>query len=383
MLTVEEFRDKVRETKVKCPYCNFRGHSIVAHLSEAHNLTAGQVKKQHEQVLLVSPVVSELMRQLNRVPAQSDAFEEFVPLFSPSLEAEKTLEALKTAAASKVPTDPLVKELVPTPDTGFYLAPAFSKAVGFAMIGGKNAYVEGPTGCGKTDGVWQLHAQLGLPVIRVNMNGDVTVASFIGTREADPQKGTYFKHGDLPTAMKLGVTLLIDEIDYMPPHIAAVLNPVLEKKRVLHLPETGETIVAKEGFNVIATANTGGKGDTNGVYTGTETLNTALLDRFSVKVTTDYLPEEKERDMLLKRFPQAEAALIEKLVKIAIEVRKSFKAGLLPVTISTRKLIEILDMNGHLGLPMAVDLAILNWLDEDNRLMVVKLIENHGLDVSK
>jgi cobaltochelatase CobS len=378
-LSVDEFRARIASSMPSCRYCGFKAHSLVRHLSEKHNKSAGQYKNEFgNNSPLVSPVTAELLRMVGRKSKSSDDLEQFVQIFEPT-----TAAPLFANLKPKFPKPaPELAIYVPSVNPDFVFEPKTVKSVAYGLLRNSNVYVEGPTGSGKTDGVEQIHANLGLPIRRVNMNGDVTVANFIGSMRADATKGTYFMYGALPTAMKLGITLLIDEMDYTPANIAAVLNPVLEKKRSLYLPETGETIVAAPGFTVVGTGNTGGKGDETGMYTGTEVMNTALLDRFPVKLTVDYLPKDEEVKMLVGRFPDKDRAMIQKMVEAAIEIRKSFRDGVLPVTISTRKLIDILDMEYILGREEALNNAVLNWMGRDNLAVARKILENHGL-VSK
>jgi cobaltochelatase CobS len=341
-------------------------------------MSVGQYRAQFPQAEITSRVLEELSKQVTRAPQGTDVLETFLPQFMGPTTAAADLDQLK---AHFGPTKPENLLLVPTTNPDFVLDDNVAAATTFALLKGKNTYIEGPTGCGKTDGVKQIHARLGLPIKRVNMNGDVTTANFIGSKHADPQTGTYFRHGNLPLAMTGGYTLLIDEIDYMPASIAAVLNPVLEGARELYLPDTDEHIVAEKGFLVIGLANTGGKGDTTGVYTGTEILNTAFLDRFAVKLKMDYLEASAEIDMLTQRFPTVSHTKIWSLVTVARDVRDQFRNGLIPVTLSTRKLIDIFEMEPVLGLRPAVECALLNWLDEDCIELVKKIFENRGMDL--
>jgi len=232
---------------------------------------------------------------------------------------------------------------------------------------------------GKTELVKQLHAQLGKTMLRANMNGDATRAAIVGEMQASPSKGTYFHEGALPIAMRAGATLLVDEVDYAPPHILAVFNSVLEGSRQLFVEETAETIVAAPGFMIMTTGNTAGKGDTNGNYTGTEVLNTAFLDRFPVCVAMDYLAADIELTMLKDRNPTADVTKVKQLVSFANEVRDSFKKGNVSITLSTRKLIDILNLSVMLGMDRSVELGITNWLDEDDFQLVHGLKTRVGL----
>jgi cobaltochelatase CobS len=376
-LSLDEFRDKIEESRVTCALCGRREHSLIRHLRDRHNLSLGQYRKQHPQAEVTSRILNELSRQIARTAQTTDDLEAFLPSFvatnTPSL-----FDQLKTQfPACKAENVHLIPAIIPE----FILEQKVARAAAFALLKGKNTYVEGPTGCGKTDAVKQIHAQLGRPMKRVNANGDITAANFVGSKQVDVTTGSFFKHGNLPLAMRGGYTLLIDEIDYMPPNIAAVLNPVLEGARELYLPETNEHIVAAPGFCIFATANTGGKGDSSGVYNGTEVLNTAFLDRFAVKLKMDYLDAPSETEMLLKRFSHQGEAKLHRFVLAAREVREQFKNGVLPVTLSTRKLIELFEMEAALGMKEAVNCAILNWLDEDNIAVVKKILDNRGISL--
>jgi len=370
-LSIEEFRDKINESQVACRVCGFKSHSIVAHLKEKHSLSVAQYKERYKDGMVASHIITELLRLIPRKPATVDTLEEFVNPFTGS-ESNAVVADLKKQLK---PDGANLAALVPAVIKDFYFEPAPSRAMGYALLKCKNVFIEGPTGCGKTELIMQVHAITGKAIKRVNMNGDVTVANFLGKREVDAVKGTYFLKGALPLAMEGGYTLLIDEIDYMPPHIAAVLNSVAEGGRTLYLPDMGETIVAKEGFNICATGNTGGKGDATGVYAGTEILNSAFLDRFPVKLSMTYLPKEEEIKMLQNRFPAANVAQIKELVALANEVRGSFLSGALPMTISTRKLIDMLDMIPFFGVAESMKLCILNWADKDTQSTVIGLIQ--------
>lgn len=373
-IDLDTFRGKVDDTKVECMICHHKSHSLIKHLKDQHNQSAGQYKSQFPDARLASPIISELIRVLPRKGKTNDNLSEFLGAFS-----NDSSVIPKEIAALMKESDASLAEFVPSRIPEFYFDPVMTKAMAWGVSKGLNIYIEGPTGCGKTELAIQTHAVAKRAIKRVNMNGDVTVANFIGKREVDPTRGTYYSYGSLPKAMKEGMTLLIDEIDYMPPSIAAVLNPVLESKRMLYLPETDETIYAKEGFAVIATGNTSGKGDGNGVYTGTEVLNTAMLDRFQVKLTASYLPDDKELKMLEARFPNADRRIASSLIKAANEIRASFLSGNMPYTVSTRKLIDILEMIGPFPIEQAVKLTILNWMDKDNQAVVAQILDRCGI----
>lgn len=385
--TVDEFRSLIRDTEIRClmPKCGYRGHSLVGHLREIHQMSPGQYQKRfprsdHPDVTLVSRVVTEVLRRMDRSAKKSTDLSGFTRLFDTSAApAELFIEVAKKLPAVD---DAYLQYATPAKlDKFFEFLKTPTSAILTGMVMAKNTYISGPTGCGKTELAIQIHKQLKRPFIRINMKGDATVANFIGAMRAEPKKGTYFKFGALPIAMKAGFTLIVDEVDYTPPQIAATLNPVLEGSRNLFLEDTGETIHAREGFCVIATGNTSGKSDPTGVYTGTEVLNTAFLDRFGVKLTMDYLIPDVESAMLMRRFPQEAGEDVELLCRAAKEVREAFKQGNLSLTFSTRKLVDYFELKPTMGHSDSLRVVMLNWLDEDDLELVVQLFERCGVDI--
>jgi len=369
-MELKDFKERLKEAQIHCPLCSFSGHSLIGHLQQKHSLSPGQYKEKYPENRLVSPVLSEMLRKFERRAKSDQPLEEVGKELLPNL-GEMWVETLATHVEKKFGAVPdNLKHLIPKKDL-FYKMPAQGRYMGYAVSLGKNCYVEGPTGCGKSELAMQLMSRLSRPIKRINMHGDVTAANFIGQMRVD-KNGTYFFYGSLPNAMKEGYTLLCDEIDFTPPHIAAVLHPVCEGTPTLHIPDTGETILAKKGFQVIGIGNTGGKGDVRGTYTGTEVLNSALLDRFHVKLKMDYLESAEESAMLVQRYPREDLVLIDKMVKLATEVRLAYKQGKLATTFSTRKLVEFFEAKVMLGQKEALDVVLLNWMDEEDEALALQ-----------
>ena len=100
----------------------------------------------------------------------------------------------------------------------------------------------------------------------------------------------------------------------------------------------------RSGFNVIATANTKGKGSDDGRFIGTNVMNEAFLERFSITMEQEY-PSSKVETKILNNVLQASGItagdFVEKLVKWADVIRQSFYEGALSEIISTRRLVHI------------------------------------------
>lgn len=371
-ITVEQFRDQIHKSRVACALCGIEYHSLVQHLLDSHKMSPGQYRKEFPTSKLASPVVSELIRRLDRRSVPTDSLEPHLEMFA--AKGSSSNDILKTVGSKLPPVDPKFNYLIPVQDPFFEFEDDLRVYL-YALAACKNTYIEGPTGCGKTEVLLQIHAAMGRPVFRVNMRGDVTAATFIGEKDADPTKGTYFTLGVLPLAMQAGIPLIVDEVDFTPPHIAATLHPALEGNRKIFIPEANQYFQAAPGFTVLATANTGGKGDSVGNYTGTEVLNAAFLNRFSLKVKKDYLPIPKEIAMLEARFPTVTKSTITNLVKACAEVRVSFKQGSLSVCYSTRTLIEYFNALPALGSELAMRSIFSSWLDDDDFVLVANLFD--------
>lgn len=375
-IDVDQFRSLIARTRVKCEECDHKEHNIVPHVKEAHGYSPNQYKSKYPSTRLVSPVLSEMLSRMGRSAYKTTDLDPIAEEFNLLTDDTKVFSALEKIMGV---TPENLQDLIPESMDNFFFPMEEVQMLAAGIALNKNIFLEGPTGCGKTEGILQVYAKVGQPVERVNLNGDMTINKFLGSMKASPTKGTYFMEGALPRAMKHGYTLLLDEIDYAPPHVLAVLNPVLEGNRHLYIEDTGEHVVAARGFRIIATANTGGKGDMMGVYTGTEVLNTAFLDRFGVKINWDYLPENQEVKMLSDRYPGEDLNQIEMVVQLANDVRNSFKQGSMATTISTRKLIDYFDLCTLVENTVAFEVAVLNWLDSDERDTVNSITQRVGL----
>jgi hypothetical protein len=202
-------------------------------------------------------------------------------------------------------------------------------------------YITGLSGNGKTMMIDQVCASLGRELIRVNITKRTDESDLIGSYELI-DGNTVRREGPVITAMRRGAVLLLDECDLGTEDILC-LQPILEGKPYFD-KKTGEIVHAAKGFNVIATANTKGKGSDDGRFIGTNILNEAFLERFAVTVEQEYPPIATERKILEKNFSElglTDAVFVERLVTWADIIRKSFADGAVDEVISTRRLVHI------------------------------------------
>ncbi|ADO97762.1 porphyrin biosynthesis [Synechococcus phage S-ShM2] len=199
-------------------------------------------------------------------------------------------------------------------------------------------FISGFSGNGKTYSVEQSCAQLGRELIRVNITIETDEDDLLGGfRLVDGN--TVWHNGPVIEALERGSILLLDEIDLASNKILC-LQSILEGSGVF-LKKIGKYVNPAEGFNVIATANTKGKGSDDGRFIGTNILNEAFLERFPITFEQDYPTATVENKILLNRGCDAEFA--ENLIKWAGVIRKTFFDGGVDEVITTRRLVHIVE----------------------------------------
>ena len=235
------------------------------------------------------------------------------------------------------------KNLVPAVDETFLRFGNFPDVM--RIIQSKQFYptfITGLSGNGKTFGVEQACAQLGRELIRVNITIETDEDDLIGGfRLVDGN--TVWHNGPVIEALERGAVLLLDEIDLASNKILC-LQPVLEGKG-LFLKKIGRFVEPKKGFNVIATANTKGKGSDDGRFIGTNVLNEAFLERFPVTFEQAYPSVNNEIKLLglhANTIGVEDDEFVKKLVDWADIIRKTFYDGGIEELISTRRLVHIL-----------------------------------------
>jgi len=203
-------------------------------------------------------------------------------------------------------------------------------------------FITGLSGNGKTFMVEQVCAKLKRECYRVNVTIETDEDDLIGSNTLI-DGNIVFREGPVLKAMRKGAVLLIDEIDLASNKIMC-LQSILEGKGYLN-KKTGEYIEPVSGFTILATANTKGKGSDDGRFIGTNVLNEAFLERFSITMEQEYPSNAIEKKILLGEFSKLEVAGQESfatnLVTWADVIRKSFYEGAIDELISTRRLVHI------------------------------------------
>ena len=190
--------------------------------------------------------------------------------------------------------------------------------------------------------VEQICAKYKKPLIRVNLNMMTDEEQLIGSKTL-VEGNIEIVEGPVLIAMRTGTTLLLDEIDAGSANTLLCLQPILEGKPY-YFKLKNEMIIPASGFNIVATANTKGKGSDDGRYIGTNVLNEAFLERFAVTLEQEY-PNDKVELNIIKNLMTQFNCMDEKfaglLVKWASAIRKTFDDGGVDELITTRRMVHI------------------------------------------
>ena len=228
-------------------------------------------------------------------------------------------------------------------------------------------FVTGLSGNGKTLMVEEIHAKLGKELIRVNITIETDEDDLLGGFRLVNGE-TKFMPGPVIEAMERGCTLLLDECDLGSNKLLA-LQPVLEGKGV-YLKKVNKWIIPKDGFNVIATANTKGKGSEDGRFIGTNILNEAFLERFAITLEQPYATAATEKKIVLgsmKKYGVVDEDFATNLVTWAEVIRKTFYDGGVDEVISTRRLDHIVKAVAIFGDKMkSIELCVARF-DSDTK----------------
>ena len=202
-------------------------------------------------------------------------------------------------------------------------------------------YVTGLSGNGKTMMIEQIAAQESRELVRANITKETDEDDLIGGFRLIDGK-TVWQNGPVIVAMERGAILLLDEVDLGDAKLMC-LQPVLEGKPI-YLKKINRVIHPAPGFNILATANTKGKGSDDGRFIGTNVMNEAFLERFSITFEQEYPPLKTEMKILnnvLSASGIEDKDFAEKLVTWADMIRKAFYDGAVSDIISTRRLVHI------------------------------------------
>jgi len=292
--------------------------------------------------------------------------------------AVETIEKSFSAPAVEPSTQ---QNLVPEKDATFVKFGPFTDLK--KILQSKHFYptfITGLSGNGKTFSVEQACSQLNRELIRVNITIETDEDDLIGGfRLIDGN--TVWHNGPVTEALERGAILLLDEIDLASNKILC-LQPILEGKGIF-LKKIGRFVQPKAGFNVVATANTKGKGSDDGRFIGTNVLNEAFLERFPVTFEQEYPSVAIEKKILggiAANLGVTDIDFINRLVDWGDIIRKTFYDGGIEEIISTRRLVHIVRAFSIFNDKVKAIQVCVNRFDDETKQAFIELYDKVDAD---
>lgn len=361
------------------------------------------------------PVINDLIKQANEAARLAKEVEELKG--RPPIVVEKFAE-VKVAASATIPggvvkmkraydvfgiTDAKHKKVfdfevptgewdaphpyVPKVDADYLFNPMLMVPLLLAIVKGDNPWLRGHTGTGKTTFVEQIYARLNLPVYRVNLDSDITRSELVGRdvikQDGDGKTISIFQQGIIPRVMQEPCALLLDEVDASRPDLGFVMQRLAEGNGFMLLEDGGKTIVPNPWFRLFATANTNGRGDETGLYTGTRVLGSAFVDRFKPFLTVDYMDAKSEMKLISAKAPTLPKIEVERIVSYAKEHRIAFTQGQVTLPCSPRLTVTMArQMEDYVRLfdigtarKMAFEHSVANAADVDDKVVLTGIAD--------
>ncbi|WP_420097452.1 AAA family ATPase [Brevibacterium sediminis] len=238
-------------------------------------------------------------------------------------------------------------DLVPTIDENYRFDPQVTRAILAGFSHGSRVLVQGLHGTGKSTHIEQIAARLNWPLMRVNLDGQISRSDLVGKDQVvieDGQPRTAFEEGVIPYALTRPMALVFDEYDAGRPEVMFIIQRLLERDGLFTLTEQNRVIRPHPHFRLFATANTVGLGNVNGLYHGVHRLNQAQLDRWNIIASLNYLDPSEERLVVTGQVPEVAAAMgeetVAKMIDVAQLTRTGFAAGDVSALMSPRTVIS-------------------------------------------
>lgn len=269
---------------------------------------------------------------------------------------------------------------VPKVDENYIFRPHLLNRCLYALITNQRAYFQGHTGSGKTTLIEQVAAHLNWPFARINFDSEITRMDLIGRDTLSTDESgkvvSKFVDGILPKVMNSAYMVCFDEIDFVRPDVAYVMQAALEGNG-LRITEDGDRVVKPHPmFRMFATGNTVGQGDEHGMYQGARPQSIALLDRFTIWGEVEYLTSDQRLSLIKRHFPSMSDKDAKILNNYTTEHLEAFTGAKVIQPISPRGILAIGRAFTIIGdMREALSMTVLDRANNDDRATLKGLID--------
>tara|TARA_R110002020_G_scaffold109660_5_gene253709 strand:+ start:5529 stop:7067 length:1539 start_codon:yes stop_codon:yes gene_type:complete len=262
-----------------------------------------------------------------------------------------------------------------------------------SILTNEPCYIQGHTGSGKTTLVSQVAAHLNWPFVRFNFDSEVSRMDMIGRETLTTAKGgdgslttiSRFVEGFLPKALAGNYIACFDEIDFVRPDVAYVMQRVFEGEGLTIAEDGGRVVHANPNFRMFATGNTVGQGDEHGMYQGARPQSMAMLDRFTTWTKVPYLNRIERKRLIKRTCPTLSSNVVNALNKYVTEHIQSFEESKVLQSISPRGFLSIAkacvlmedmyDGDEMSILKEALTMAVLDKASTTDRMVLNELVQ--------
>lgn len=279
-------------------------------------------------------------------------------------------------------------DFIPEIDSNYCFNPDDLRIVIVGFVSKIPTYLYGNSGVGKTSMIEQFCARTRRPFMRVQHTVGLEESNVVGQWVVKNGE-TVFELGPLPYAMLHGMVYCADEYDFAEPAVLSIYQSVLEGKPLIikEADAANRVIRPHPQFRFFATGNTNGAGDNTGNYQGTRLQNVANYERFGIVHKVNYLPEEIEKDIILKKTPigsssdgSIQKGLLDSIIKFAKIMRDSAEGSNPEVQFapSIRVLVNVANLGWTLGdFRAAFKLAYINRMNDEMQAASIKVLEQY------
>lgn len=368
---------------VQCAECGHKGHSLYTHINDAHGMTAEQYNAKHPGKPLLSAYAMKV--QSGEISAAPAAARQLAPIDVSSMTAFGI--GFGKAGDKDRPirgySNFTFDDGVPAIDPNYVFQKDATRDFLMVLAAGRQVYLSGPTGSGKTTLGEQFAARTGRPFYRQQFHREMEPVVVEGTWTVVEGGKFEYLYSGLALAMQQPSLICFDEYDSGNPATTAICNAILEGKPLVLPGKGGEKIYKHPDCLLMGTGNTNGMGDETGLYTSTTVQSFATMNRFDAFIPIDYLKAEDEVQLLTRLYGRSEKSPkgmpeqeIKDMVRIANMVREGFLGGMLSVVLSTRQLVSWgrwLSMTGDCS--RSFNIAFANQLGKVDRGVVTNLYQ--------
>lgn len=342
---------------------------LIAQINEATQRAADAEARARATVVSIAPAVSEekatgdIPKGKVRVKRAYDAF-------------GLTSEGAKRMLDFDVPVWEWdgVHPHVPDADENYVFRPFELFRVLYAIITNQRAYLHGHTGTGKTTLIEQVAARLMWPVMRVNFDSEITRMDLIGRDVLTSEGGSTvskFVDGILPQMMAGPYIGIFDEIDFVRPDVAYVMQRALEGNGLMLTEDGGRIVKPHRMFRMFATGNTVGQGDEHGMYQGARPQSMALLDRFTVWIKVDYMQASDRQKLIKAAAPNLSKSVVSQISQYVGEHLEAF---------TTSKVLQPISPRTYMAFAKAVETFTAIFPEAQHKDAVTQAVETTILD---